>query len=226
MLPTIEDMARDYVPLIRAVQPTGPYRLGGYCAGGLVAYELARLLRSQGEVVDRLVLMNSSPMPTRRIGFFDALVRRYGLDVRLAPSLRDRLCYNLARLHAAVLMGPGVTAGFIAKVLGSLLRGRSQPLASGPEQQSFMKRHGFRDTENSFAHLVAAFTYHPKPHDGGATLIWGDEQGATFDDPTKGWGTMLGQVDVELVGGGHVTAVHERIDDLAQVLKTVLGEPK
>ena len=166
-------------------------------------------------------------MPTRRIGLFDALVRRYGLDERLAPSLRDRLCYNLARLHAAVLMGPGVTLGFVAKTLHSLLRGRSQGYARGFEPQSFVKRHGFRDTENSFAHLVAAFTYHPKPHDGGATLIWGDEQETTFDEPTKGWGTLLRQVNVKLIPGGHVAAVHERIDDLARVLKTVFGdEPK
>ncbi|HEX8805344.1 MAG TPA: amino acid adenylation domain-containing protein, partial [Candidatus Aquilonibacter sp.] len=78
LLPTIESMASDYASLIRSVQPTGPYRLGGYCAGGLVAYELARLLRSQGEVVDRLVLMNASPMPSRRIGLFDAMIRQFG----------------------------------------------------------------------------------------------------------------------------------------------------
>lgn len=223
LLPTVEEMARDYIPLIRAVQPTGPYRLGGYCAGGLVAYELARLLRSQGEVVERLVLLNSSPMPTRRIALFDALVRRYGLDKRLAAPLRDRICYNLARLHVAALMGPRVTVGFIAKTLRSLFSARSQAAKSGLEPKPFEKRHGERETENSFAHLVAAFTYHPKPYDGSATLVWADEQETTFDDPTHGWGTVL-HVKVKLIGGGHVGAVHERIDDLANVLKNVLGD--
>ena len=226
LLPTIESMAHHYAGLIRSVQPTGPYRLGGYCAGGLVAYEVARLLRSRGEIVDRLVLLNSSAMPSRRIGFFDALVRRCGLDERLAPSLRDRLCYNLARLHAAVLMGPRETGGFISKALHSFLHGRSQASSDGLEPQPFEKRHGARETESSFAHVVAGLTFHPKPHDGDATLIWGDEQETTFDDPTKGWGTLLRQVNVELIRGGHVAAVHERIDDLAQVLKTVLGELK
>jgi amino acid adenylation domain-containing protein len=226
LLPTIESMARDYASLIRTVQPAGPYRLGGYCASGLVAYELARLLRSQGEVVERLVLLNSSPMPTRSIGVFDSLVRRIGLKERLAPRVRDRLCYNLARLHAAVLMGPRVTFGFIAKTVRSLLSGRSQLPARGLEPQSFEKRQGLRETENSFAHLVAAFTYHPKPHDGEATLIWSDEQETTFDDPSKGWGTVLQRVTVESVGGGHVGAIHERIDELAHLLKTVLGDPK
>jgi thioesterase domain-containing protein/acyl carrier protein len=224
LLPTIESMARDYESLIRTVQPTGPYRLGGYCAGGLVAYELARLLRSQGEVVDRLVLLNSSPMPTRRIGLFDGLIRRFGLNKRLPAALRDRLCYNLARLHAAVLMGPRVTLAFIAKIVRSLLGAGSQPAAAGFEPQSFEKRNGSLETENSFAHLVAAFTYHPEPHEGDATLIWGDQQETTFDDSTKGWGHLLRHVDVESVGGGHVAAVHVRIDDLASCLKSLLGD--
>ncbi len=223
LLPTIESMARDYASLIRAVQPCGPYRLGGYCAGGLVAYELARVLRSQGEVVERLVLLNSSPMPTRSIGMFDAVIRRVGLDRHLAPRLRDRLCYNLARLHAAVLMGPRVTIGFLGKTLRSLVGGSSQAPAVGFEPEAFEKRHGVRETETSFAHLVAAFTYHPKPHDGNATLIWGEEQETTFDDPTKGWGSLLRAVTIESVGGGHVGAIHTRIDELARVLETVLG---
>jgi amino acid adenylation domain-containing protein len=224
LLPTIESMARDYATLIRSVQPTGPYRLAGYCAGGLVAYELARLLRSQGEVVDRLLLMNSSPMPSRRIGLFDALIRRIGRNNRLAPRLRDRLCYNLARLHAAVLMGPHVTLDFLARTFRSLLGARAQATVGGFEPQPFEKRRGSRETENSFAHLVAAFTYHPKPHDGSATLVWGAEQQTTFDDPTKGWGSVLQHIDIELIGGGHVGAVHERIDDLSQLLETVLGD--
>jgi amino acid adenylation domain-containing protein len=224
LLPTIEQMARDYQKLLRAVQPTGPYRLGGYCASGLVAYELARLLRAQGEVVERLVLLNSSPMPTRSIGVFDALIRRIGLNARLAPRVRDRLCYNLARLHAAVLMGPRVTFGFIGKTLSSFLSGRWRALPGGLERQPFEKRQGPLETENSFAHLVAAFTYHPRPHDGDGTLIWSDEEQTTFDDPTKGWGTVLRQVNVEVIGGGHVAAIHQRIDDLARLLKTVLGD--
>jgi thioesterase domain-containing protein len=224
LLPTIESMARDYVSLIRTVQPSGPYRLGGYCASGLVAYELARLLRAEGEVVERLVLLNASPMPTRRIALFDTLIRRIGLDQRLAPRVRDRLCYNLARLHAAVLMGPRVTFDFIAKTIRSLLGERSHVPANVLEPQSFEKRKGVRETENSFAHIVASFTYHPKPHDGDATLIWGEEQQTSFDDPTKGWGSVLGHVTIESVSGGHVGAVHQRIDELARLLKTVLGD--
>jgi thioesterase domain-containing protein len=58
---TIEEMAASYVADLRAFQPTGPYRLGGYCFGGNVAYEMARQLRAAGERVAVLVLMNCTP---------------------------------------------------------------------------------------------------------------------------------------------------------------------
>ena len=55
--PTIEEMAAAHIQSIRAVQPQGPYLLGGFCNGGLVAYEMARQLEMQGERVERLVLV-------------------------------------------------------------------------------------------------------------------------------------------------------------------------
>jgi thioesterase domain-containing protein/acyl carrier protein len=57
----IEDMARFYLQEVRALQPHGPYFLGGYCFGGNVAYEMARQLRSQGERVAQLLMIDASP---------------------------------------------------------------------------------------------------------------------------------------------------------------------
>jgi amino acid adenylation domain-containing protein/FkbH-like protein len=57
----IEEMARFYLQEVRALQPHGPYFLGGYCFGGNVAYEMARQLRSQGERVAQLLLIDASP---------------------------------------------------------------------------------------------------------------------------------------------------------------------
>src|SRR5215469_15260085 len=56
--PTIEAMAAAYIQAIRAVQPEGPYLLGGFCAGGLLAYEIAQQLRADGQEVDLLVLID------------------------------------------------------------------------------------------------------------------------------------------------------------------------
>ncbi|HXA13800.1 MAG TPA: amino acid adenylation domain-containing protein, partial [Opitutaceae bacterium] len=58
---TIEKMAAHYVEELRRFQPEGPYALGGYCFGGNVAYEMARLLDQQGQRVSLLALMNAAP---------------------------------------------------------------------------------------------------------------------------------------------------------------------
>ncbi len=57
---TIEAMAEDRYARLRAIQPRGPYRLGGFCNGGLVAYHLATMLVAAGESVEALVLFSSS----------------------------------------------------------------------------------------------------------------------------------------------------------------------
>jgi thioesterase domain-containing protein/acyl carrier protein len=57
----IEDLASSYVADLRKFQPQGPYRLGGYCFGGNVAYEMASQLREQDQEVDLLLLINSWP---------------------------------------------------------------------------------------------------------------------------------------------------------------------
>src|SRR5262249_18273724 len=54
---TYEAMAEQHLAAMRSVLPRGPYRLGGLCNGGLVAFEIARLLEADGELVDRLVLV-------------------------------------------------------------------------------------------------------------------------------------------------------------------------
>ena len=60
-LTRIEDMAVQYLQDIRSVQPEGPYFLGGYSFGGLVAYEMARRLTQRGERVAFLALFDTSP---------------------------------------------------------------------------------------------------------------------------------------------------------------------
>lgn len=56
---SIEEMAADYLRSVRQVQPSGPYLLGGYSAGGLVAFEMARLLEQAGQKVDTIVLFDT-----------------------------------------------------------------------------------------------------------------------------------------------------------------------
>ena len=54
---TLEEIAADRLAALRAVQPHGPYLLGGFCAGAFVAFEMAQQLREQGEQVDALAMV-------------------------------------------------------------------------------------------------------------------------------------------------------------------------
>jgi 3-oxoacyl-(acyl-carrier-protein) synthase/thioesterase domain-containing protein/acyl carrier protein len=60
-LQSIPDLADRYLKEIRAVRPTGPYRLGGYSFGGNVAHEMAVRLQAAGAEVERLVLFDAHP---------------------------------------------------------------------------------------------------------------------------------------------------------------------
>jgi thioesterase domain-containing protein len=62
----LEEYAADFVRDIRAVQPNGPYFLGGGCDGGILSLEIARQLQASGERVGLLVLWE-----TPRKGFFE-----------------------------------------------------------------------------------------------------------------------------------------------------------
>jgi acetoacetyl-CoA synthetase len=50
-LATVEAMAAGYIEALRAVEPSGPYVVAGYCGGGIVAFEMARQLTAAGEEV-------------------------------------------------------------------------------------------------------------------------------------------------------------------------------
>jgi amino acid adenylation domain-containing protein len=60
-LSSVTEMAENYIREIRRVQPEGPYRIGGYSFGGLVAYEMAQQLRAQEQEVSLLALFDTYP---------------------------------------------------------------------------------------------------------------------------------------------------------------------
>jgi amino acid adenylation domain-containing protein len=63
----VEDMAAHYLPEIRRIQPHGPYRLGGYSLGGMVALEMAQLLIAEGETAVSVVLFDTFCNRDRRV---------------------------------------------------------------------------------------------------------------------------------------------------------------
>lgn len=70
--PAVEVMAADYLAAVRTVQPYGPYYLGGWSFGGVVAFAMAQQLLAEGERVGLLALMDTvAPMPFQ---YFDEAV--------------------------------------------------------------------------------------------------------------------------------------------------------
>jgi thioesterase domain-containing protein/acyl carrier protein len=105
---TVEAMAAHYIQAIRRFQVHGPYFLGGYSFGGLVAWEIAQQLIAAGQEVGRLVLIDSrvTAPKTPSIGS-----RLYSLASEFQPSaiadrrarfLRDRsLSKEIRRVRKA-----------------------------------------------------------------------------------------------------------------------------
>ncbi len=78
----IPDMAAYYIQQMRCVRPNGPYLIGGLCAGGVIAFEMALQLEALGEVVDLTVLLEAPDV---------AATERSSLAARRLESLKESL---------------------------------------------------------------------------------------------------------------------------------------
>ncbi|GGA08849.1 cytochrome P450 [Dyella caseinilytica] len=104
-LGSIEEMARRYVEEMRSIQPHGPYAIAGHSAGGLVAYEMAQILREQGETVSPLILIDSTLTESEdnadQSDEVMALFEVIGVYCRLSTEPKTPISANhLARLPA------------------------------------------------------------------------------------------------------------------------------
>ena len=61
----VRELATHYVKLIREEQRHGPYFLGGYSYGGLLAYEMASLLTEHNQRVDFVAMIDTFPWSPR-----------------------------------------------------------------------------------------------------------------------------------------------------------------
>src|SRR5260370_17380085 len=60
-LPSFEAMADDRLALLLGANPDRPFRLAGYCNGGMVAIEVARRLVTAGRQVELVALIDPPP---------------------------------------------------------------------------------------------------------------------------------------------------------------------
>jgi thioesterase domain-containing protein len=133
---SVDAMARDYLDLVRATEPTGPYCLLGWSFGGLVAHALAAELERQGERVPLLVLMDSHPYrdrvrAARPVDEQEAFTRlledlRFDLGMEARPLSRTRF-FELVfkRIPSLALLDEEQRSNLIATWISSLRLGRA-----------------------------------------------------------------------------------------------------
>ncbi len=132
---SVEDMARRNLAQVRRIQPHGPYRLGGHCLSGLVAFEMAQQLRQAGEAVELLVLVDTRTGPWQ-LGWLAPRVRgAVGLTTRQASARRVRTALVMDRLDHLRRTGwwtaPLWLAGYVLRFLRRRLAGRTQVKSPG-----------------------------------------------------------------------------------------------
>jgi thioesterase domain-containing protein len=205
---TIEMLAVQYVQLIRNIQAEGPYRLGGWSFGGVVAFEMAQQLRAQQQAVALLALIDSQfttdpagapadDEAAEMIGFAVAfgLPLKFGdsvqltLDQQYAQALEylrdlkqeERLAYMLAQAQQAHLAVAGLS----------------------PEQL----RRAFHVYQ---VNARAMKQYGPRPYQD--SIIWfkaAERLGPQRIDPVSDWeGIAVGEINVHTVPGNHYSVLH------------------
>ena len=92
---SVEEMATAFVEELRQFQPQGPYFLGGFCLGGLLALEAAQQLTAEGQQVDLVVMIQSMPPDARRFRPSVSLPQLWWYRTKKRISLElDNLSYG------------------------------------------------------------------------------------------------------------------------------------
>ena len=121
-LGSVEELARRAADAIREIRPTGLYALGGYCFGGVVAFEAARQLSSAGQAVTFVALFDTPAPGYPKIA---ALGLRYWREMMRVLRGRQPLHYSEVLEHVQVV---GRTAYFRAS--GAFRRVAPRPLSA------------------------------------------------------------------------------------------------
>jgi amino acid adenylation domain-containing protein len=202
---SIELMATHYLTEIRRIQPSGPYRLGGWCFGAVVAFEMAHQLRAGGEQVALLALIGISAYDFPRLVAPSAL-RRYQLSNR--RGLRAR-----ARFHLPAAGGMSAREGTTYLARKIIRRASLRPRRRPDGRRALSRR------QEAFARYIA------QPYPGRVLLILADEETAGYSsDPVSDWRRLgTAAVDVLELPGNHDAILAEPyVQELADKLRKLL----
>ncbi len=125
---SLDSMVAAYAEAIRAVQPEGPYRLAGWSMGGVVAFELAKLLEADGQRVAFLGLLDAPfALPEQPALAEAAVAARFVADAartlgwEIADEPASTAGEQLDRLAARMDAGAGDT-GAVREEIGRRFR--------------------------------------------------------------------------------------------------------
>jgi amino acid adenylation domain-containing protein len=205
----IEDMAAWYIQALQTVQPTGPYLLGGWSMGGVVAFEMAQQLHAQGQRVSLLALLDGRiPTPDETFPEEDSeailLVERY-FGISFGP--RESLAKLPKDEQLAFMLEQGKSAGLVPAELD----------VSQARRFVELLRSDLRATQN----------YGLRLYPGRITFFKASERLAgTSPDPTLGWSEWAtGGVEVHLVPGNHANLMYKpHVKVLAEKLMACLNQ--
>jgi len=198
----IEDMAADYIREIRTVQPEGPYFLGGFSMGGMVAFEMAQQLHFSGQKVAVLALFDTcSPGWLKPLPIHVRVSRHLSNLSQL--KLKEKLTYVQKKL----------TGRFDLDLRQSL----PQVQDKSPLQE---------------AHEQADKNYLPRVYSGRAILFRAREplKGRWSEwcsvDTELGWGRFVaGGLDLHEVPGNHMSMFNEpHVRIIAEKLRYYLSD--
>ncbi len=223
-LATIEDMARRYVAEIRARQPFGPYFIGGWSFGALVAVELARQLTELGERVAFLAILDEEAPGVlaytwRNPAVFAVSTARGVFWILTAPFAgrgREAATMIVSKLRAArrALLGlvqKDVVVAYEAKYYSERF---SEFMEVGDSMRTLLD-----------AHVRASHAYKPARSNASA-FVYRTRLQRLFrpDRADHGWSTYFkGKVKTRYVHGDHTSMFEEEhVDSLAtQVRKDI-----
>lgn len=205
----VEDGAGELVRYLRELQPAGPYYLAGLCFSGLVAYEMARQLVSEGDEVALLALYDVPSPPPKRGSVADP-------GKKLQPTKAEILRAELLR------GGIRGVPEFIR--LRSKAIARRFKLLRWSIQQSLGLKVNLNKVLNDPDALEEPASYLSKPrlYAGHVTFFQSDD----WQLSNEAWGSLIsGDWEVHRVAGGHLSMFQEEnAASLAEKLQACLSD--
>ncbi|WP_038436646.1 non-ribosomal peptide synthetase [Pseudomonas brassicacearum] len=191
-LSDVPAIAARYLTAIRQVQPQGPYRIAGWSAGGLIAYEMARQLQAGGESVEFLGIIDASarPDPVPAQSLSEAQFLMAWLPERIDPELFQQLTTLAEHSDIEAMLTLCMTHRLLPEELPHDIDG------------ALLRTH----LGVAYATRLAIGAYVSPPSPLKVSLFTASEQ--QRNDPTLGWrGLLQDQVSVTALPGTHMTLV-------------------